>query len=118
MKRTGAEIDLNMVEKFQKLQHENNELKKIVDRDLAEKLQKQNLLLKRQLDKKVADIFLDDRINSECKNKSSSNSLTTLNKIIEEKKPSSNKENVKRFPSIKSVPKPPVSSILLKIEEI
>ena len=40
MKRTGAEIDLNMVEKFQKLQHENNELKKIVDRDLAEKLQK------------------------------------------------------------------------------
>lgn len=58
MKRTGVELDVNMAEKVKKLQTENRKLKEMVDRDLVERLTKENNILKRELDKKQNDELL------------------------------------------------------------
>lgn len=47
MKRTGVEIDVDMTDKFKKLQTENQKLKEMVDRDLVDKLMRENMQLKR-----------------------------------------------------------------------
>lgn len=40
MKRTGVEIDVDITDKFKRLQNENQKLKEMVDKDLVEKLRK------------------------------------------------------------------------------
>ena len=40
MKRTGVEIDVDITDKFKRLQSENQKLKEMVDKDLVEKLRK------------------------------------------------------------------------------
>jgi hypothetical protein len=65
MKRNGMEVDVDMINKVHKLQHENQRLKEIVNQDLVDRLIKENTHLKHELERKTNDEILDKgRVNT------------------------------------------------------
>jgi hypothetical protein len=65
LKMRGGKLptDIELREKYKQLQHENDKLKEMVDQNMLERLKRENLTLKQQLQNQQNDVLSDSFIN-------------------------------------------------------